>query len=567
MRKTIKTLLLLAATILVTAFSAAAADEVLMDMNTTGLTISNVDVTQEYTNQYDSSRKIVMKNSGVGAELGSVYSSAKDLSGCKYFNIWAYSPKVSAARFTIDVYNNVNSANTRFARCYITADWQGWKLVSLPFADFAMESGATENDWKAVTKYRVTSYSTLSAWTEGDFLCIDKIWCSTENPYAVAESELIIDHNRASLSNGSLATTNTRVSAKSLKLSSGTSRKEATCTLNNPINITDYSYINMWVYLDENPQYLKDDGETVATPKFKLRLNDGSVNAQTGNSCTETLLDWQGWKLMTIPLSSFTVSGGTLNTANIGAFKVITNENGWTSFKESVDIYLDKIWFSKEAPTAASPIITNVISANGDSNFRLLDSAIELSINKNAVLKNTSTFTVTADSGAVVSATPYLIAPGKVALFLGNKLIDNTTYTVNVAADALFDGDGFANEAATFTFTTRPAEFKADAPVAYNYTAKLVAGTATSQLKAVTKLYNTTNDAKDVMLLVAVYGSDGAMKDVVLKRHTVNPSTEITVDTVSKLENGTYTYASAGSGDSVRCFILENNLAPVSLTE
>ncbi len=574
MKNIIKFMVLLVIAIMAMTFSAAAEDVVLMDMSTTGLTFKNVETTQEYTNNYDSSRKVIMKDSSnTGAEIGSAYSTAKDLSGYSYFNMWVYSPKANNAKFDIDIYNKLDGTNnTRVARYTVITDWQGWKLVSAPFVDFALEDNISEIDWTAVTKYRVTSYSTAWTWTEGDFLCIDKIWCSTDNPYAVAESEPIIDYNDANTTLSKLSTgvTNTRVLEKSLKYSEKTTEagREGICTLSSAVDVSECDFINMWVYLSENPQYTKD--ETTMTPKLRLRLGDGAVTPATSSSCQYTKLDWQGWKLMTVPLTEFTSSSGNVDWSKIIVFKIITNVSGWTNsqFAKDMDIYFDKIWFSKEAPVAASPGITGVISANGDSNFRSLDSAIELNLNKNANLAKADAFTVTEKvSGKTVSVTPYLIAPGKISLFLGDKLADNTEYTVNIAADAVMDGDGFGNAATTFDFTTRPAEFKADEPAAYDYATKLASGIATDSLKAVTKLYNTTNQDKTVTLYVAVYGSDNSLKSIALKEHTIAAMSEVTVDTITKV-GSEYTYATKEATDEVRCFIWESgNLTPVGLID
>lgn len=121
------------------------------------------------------------------------------------------------------------------------------------------------------------------------------------------------------------------------------------------IPAADYSYANMWVY---NSKICKDaDGKT---SQLSWVIRTGNSAADTGNHyyrCKLTV-DWVGWKLVSIPLSTFEKNNQCawdygVCMVTIAANEWVGNTIKWT---ENHSINVEKMWLSKTAPAASFQI-------------------------------------------------------------------------------------------------------------------------------------------------------------------------------------------------------------------
>lgn len=560
MKKTLKTVFLTAVFTMAAALSVLASDFTLFDAYTpeSELKIANFAVTQEQLNRLDSSLRLKMNDGNSGAEVGKAFSEPQNYSANKYFNLSVYSPKASeSSKFTVDLYTADGSGNkVKFASATVITDWMGWKSVSIPYDLFKYETGYDSTDWSSVIKYRVTSYSTRTTWEPGDCIYIEKAWLSTDDLYAVEENSLIIDPAQATLANyWKLNGEQTRVLKKSLKVYSYTSRTENSLTLEKPINISDANFLNIWVYCEKDPTY-NTGNDVIATPQLKIRLNDGSVTSQTDSKSGPKLYK-QGWQLVSVKLADLS-KWGTFDKKNLTKFIVITNETGNTVFNEKFYLYFDKIWFSETLPSENEIAVTGVKSESGDSNFRSLDKTAVITLGRNAWLKNASGINITKDDTSV-SASAVMTDAGKLTLVFENTLESGKEYNINIAEDTLMDGNGFGNTTQSVSFTARPGELTCAAPVLYAGNRKLNADSA-NNIKALTKIYNTTNQEKNIMLFAAVYDSSNTLKAASVKEFSVGAGSSVTADTNSKT-------LSKGENDTIRCFVWEKSLSPLTQTK
>lgn len=117
----------------------------------------------------------------------------------------------------------------------------------------------------------------------------------------------------------------------------------------------DYKYINYWIYSDSLPV---PEGETA--PTLNLFLSN-STNGETKRLSYILPVDWDdGWRLFSIPVSSFSFGDGTgsLN-AVIRTFGMTTNYTsyGGVRWPNGGSVMLDRIFLSKEAPAYRIPCI------------------------------------------------------------------------------------------------------------------------------------------------------------------------------------------------------------------
>lgn len=116
-----------------------------------------------------------------------------DISKYGYVNMWMYSSAVASSNLCIDLYFTRTSSGTledkHNYRAYITPDWMGWKLVSIPVTSF----GARNGDATYPTYVNNVGFAIAQAEAdklpEGYYINVNKIWASAEIPAEAVVSE------------------------------------------------------------------------------------------------------------------------------------------------------------------------------------------------------------------------------------------------------------------------------------------------------------------------------------------------------------------------------------------
>lgn len=133
------------------------------------------------------------------------------------------------------------------------------------------------------------------------------------------------------------------------------------------INVSDYQYINAWMY---NPEVKKNSDGNISALPWILRTGESKDDvSQLGYFRYPISMDWTGWKLVSVPLANFSARNGN-SKLSYGLYAVSFDPNGWrgdtpwwSDSDNSVDI--DAMWLSKEKPEAGALTIVGQEYENG----------------------------------------------------------------------------------------------------------------------------------------------------------------------------------------------------------
>ena len=245
------------------------------------------------------------------------------------------------------------------------------------------------------------------------------------------------------------------------------------------LKITDkYNYINVWLYNPEVKQSTLDNNIKGRTSQIILLLRTGkSATDRTENYCFRygISMDWTGWKLVSVPISSFTKNN--IDNLDYGIYKIDISTNGWQTSVPSWPsgnhyAYVDAMWFSKEAPTAADLTVTETNYADGDGYV-----SADLGGDNTFVFETSSQVSKARAYGAVtvkkdgeVLTDGYTIdtASDKLNIKFDEKLKYGSTYELTLGTD-LCDLYGNCIETAkTVTLNVEPEFTISDVKVNYN---------------------------------------------------------------------------------------------------
>jgi len=328
-------------------------------------------------------------------------------------------------------------------------------------------------------------------------------------------------------------------------------RREGILKAKEAVTLQSCAYLNLWVYVPAETIL----EETVPRLWFRVAVNSGSTYSVYVN------VDWTGWKLVTIPFSELKTSNGATLPASavVTKFYMITNESGSQQFNTTSQerIYIDRVWFSQEAP---SVITAQLQSENGGEKYYAADNMLILALDKPARLdEKEAKVTVQAADGTNIENTLCQLAPDKIGVLLHQSLAPGTQYTVTLSYGAVYDGTYGCNPETVLSFNTEEAGITASVPGIYNGNVKLggeriTAGAAYDKLRSVAAVYNTGNEPKNIMLIIAVYNKEeNKLKAVSYVQSSVPENVRQVLDTRISGE------IKAEVGDVVRCFIWESD--------
>lgn len=273
------------------------------------------------------------------------YSLPTDWSGYTHVNMWVYSDAASDREFRFAIRNATANGSTPSRTYLINQDFAGWKKISIPISDFSANANF---DMTAVKDYYVSLTWGIS-YDEAKYvkLSFAKIWLSTEtetnDTYSVIDGSNysnIVD-NVDAVSDSSVK----REYASSVKLA-GTgqdSNETKRYAFSSAQDWTDYSYINFWV---------KNTNSANSKAVIRLCIEKTEASGAYGQWYSNLNVSDDDWAIVSIPLSSF--SQGKSGDYTDEKYKTMCHITGFFLDAINGNMYLDKVWVSKELPAAES---------------------------------------------------------------------------------------------------------------------------------------------------------------------------------------------------------------------
>ena len=327
------------------------------------------DVSARFDVTAGSGKEIILKNLNL------------DLSGQSYLNQWIYLPKAQDSA-TINILLGPNGASSRqfYYIQTVPANWEGWKLVSLPLDGFVRRNDHgikltdVPEDLATIHEmlYAVNSYLNevgATAWSEDSYFSIDNVWAAPDQQDLFPEEEkpnlrdgvltaLLVESADGFSGNTSYSYTeeNGRFSGGSIRMDvSPEDRVLDTPTLN--LNAEDYQYMYLWMY---SPQ-VNPEGSTINVQLWSEAENNAAV--------CPVPVDWEGWKLVEIPLDGLDNIRGTFQKSNIHYIRL--NVNGYANFNGVVKwqresyVQLESIFLAQEK--RGSLTVVETLPAEGEA--------------------------------------------------------------------------------------------------------------------------------------------------------------------------------------------------------
>lgn len=194
----------------------------------------------------------------------------------------------------------------------------------------------------------------------------------SENADDDEQSDILeVWHHGMGIENGTDDTVNARLYDATTKYSWGVASQSKTWFIkcfnttdaSKKLDITNYEYVNAWVY---NPEIKRDENGNQCRINVMLVTGDSASNVSDNRYCFYYRLpvNWSGWKLVSLPLSSFTANRNTQK--EYGVFKMGFQAGGFSTSwpDESNYICIDRMWMSKTAPLTGELTINSVSVEN-----------------------------------------------------------------------------------------------------------------------------------------------------------------------------------------------------------
>lgn len=250
----------------------------------------------------------------------------------------------------------------------------GWQVHSMPLSTLLNRFLKYDEDNKLTIRFNDNDWNNLEneGYNDGDTVYIDQIWVDT-NPEAYYDALDADENNKVvwnysdgvavgSYSTGSAVDMDKNTFAKfsGTNFTATLKRDKAADSDGSPVynsifDTTGYNYLNLWLY---SPQ-AQDDGinvvmYTVSQHNSGYNWIDGEKVAATANASNRFSIpqvDWEGWKLVSLDISSIDKKVIYLDV----------NAGGWTGQTytnrpdyKAVEFGVDGIWLSKGETSPAS---------------------------------------------------------------------------------------------------------------------------------------------------------------------------------------------------------------------
>ena len=269
----------------------------------------------------------------------------------------------------------------------------------------------------------------------------------------------------------------------------------------------DYKYINYWIYSDSLPI---SSWETAATLNLFI---SNSTNGETKRLTYILPVDWDdGWRLVTIPISSFSFGDGTgsLNET-IRTFGITTNYTsyGGVRWPDGGSVMIDRIFLSKEAPSTFR--YKGSGTPEGYEGIPIRDA--EIYFEYNGTVKNASkeNLHITKDGDEVTDFEVYA-AGSRIYVRFTTDLDDGARYCVRIDEEISDISGQKAETPVVYNFTASRSGLAVGKPVFTGAAGELPARGDT--VNAVTDISNQSDKECVFVLTVAGYSSNGTMTSI-----------------------------------------------------
>lgn len=185
---------------------------------------------------------------------------------------------------------------------------------------------------------------------------------------------------------------------------------------NSSFDATGMKYLNFWMY---SPSVSGDTAHIALYTSLKNNKYNKNNNVYKMN------VDWQGWKLISIPLSTLT---------NASAFdSFLINFGGWTTPVDNNSFFLvDEVWMSAVQPGAVE--LKGTSFADGYTGAALSGEILELTFGTELAEKQNADIVITDKDGNVLDDGAYSVeySTDSLTVFFG-ELMPSTTYNVHIS--------------------------------------------------------------------------------------------------------------------------------------
>lgn len=424
-------------------------------------------------------------------------------------NLNMYAQENNGTQYNIFVYCGSSTFRGGYMRYVLTVDWEGWKQISIPLADFV--PGEEEGfSWSGITGITINDFYQITQ-VEGSVACLDKIWLETEDtpqpepdylppiePMDAWDQEAgiatLVDFADAEQIPGNL-TVDTQV-----RHLYGQSARWDTVALNDlrlalskPADSTQYQYLNQWVYSQE---------ATGAVINVALLPPGGFLY-------TTMTINWTGWKLVSLPLSNFT-PGYEPDASNILQLEYAST--GWEATPvPGTVLHLERIWLSETIP--AAPKVSATVPQSGRSDLPILEPRVE--IHYDDVLypgQPLEKYISVTENGEPYTQYEIETKGSALKLHFTQKLEENAQYTVQVEKGMYGISGLVTSDPCELNFTTEQAELLCGEGIFEDGEGNVLNSMPEGgQLQVRFPIENNTDAAKTVTAVLALYDGEGKL--------------------------------------------------------
>lgn len=262
------------------------------------------------------------------------------------------------------------------------------------------------------------------------------------------------------------------------------------------MNTVGMKYLNLIMYSPKETENMAN-----------IALYTDYANNQYGGMKYVLPLDWSGWKLVSIPMSSF-VGGDTYN-------QLLFNVGGW-SYKDIYEdsyVLFDAIWFSKEQPSEFKLLSSDI--AGGYESADICGEIVKLKFSADIDTQIMPEIVFADSAGNPVSDYSYSI-DGDTMTFVFGELSPATSYTLTADKVKSTNFTGLKSPV-TLKFTTASEGVFADE---YSYASATIT----------VKIKNLTGNDKALTFIAYAIGDDNELLEKLTSEFTAQKNTEITAN-------------------------------------
>jgi hypothetical protein len=253
--------------------------------------------------------------------------------------VWVHSAEATGAVFAIALYSeNPATEGEDYYRCLVPVDWEGWRFFHLEPRSFARSRSPV--GWRQVDSLRFA----IAGWNDlkqapGTVLCFDALRLArgTSTP----EHRVLFDPDTDWSAWWTLPYTTS--TAKTGRYSTEWYPAEDGAAVANRSVPRDWSgsaYLNLWLYCEGT------QGATLTVGAVSNRPESAERDAYE----TVLKLDWEAWRLLSLPLTSFARQGDPVGWQAIDELRLAVADAAPAS-----RLCLDEVWLSVLPGDAAAP--------------------------------------------------------------------------------------------------------------------------------------------------------------------------------------------------------------------